>query len=855
MRKNLLMILFVLSLTILFGKSENVYGEDVIDSGSCGENATWILSGTSTDMVLTISGEGDMYQYDASSIPWVDDRSKIKRVVVEEGITQIGDYAFYSLNKATEFLLPNSLESIGDYAFSDEISLSSISLPESVTNIGLKAFSGCSKLNSIVIPNGVSGLYATFSGCSNLTNITIPDSVTIIGDYAFYECSSLTSVSIPDSVESIGWEAFRGCNSLTSISISDSVTSIGGYAFYECSCLIGVSIPDSVESVGWEAFYGCGRLTRVDITDIVSWLRITFSDSLSNPLCNGADLYINGELATNITVPTSVKSIPRYAFVNCNSLIIITLPGSVTSIGDYAFYECSSLTNVVIPNSVTSIGESAFQRCGNLERIEIPDSVTIIKEGTFRDCVSLNSVVIPNSVTSIEGATYGYGAFSNCSSLTNIVIPDSVITIGSFAFSDCSSMSSIVIPDSVTSIGEWAFYECSNLTSINIPRNLTHIEEGTFFQCNSLTDITISDNITSIGSQAFEGCCKLKTVVLPDSVEDIGDSAFTSCMVKYKARWFYYDPYGQKKTTDSVPRIFGDTRYQTSLSIAYDITDRLGKSYQDLDAVILACGNNYPDALAGSYLSCVIDAPILLVNTDPYTIESIRWFIEDKVKVGGRIYLLGGAAVVPATVVNGLKGFDIIRLWGNNRYETNIAILKEAAKFINNNEIVVCTGTGYADSLSAAALGKPVLLVSNALEDIQKNYLESTIVEDIYIIGGSGAVSDRIKNELSAYGTTTRIGGATRYETSVNVARRFFDNPPAGVLAYAQNFPDGLCGGTLAYAMGGPLILTSNYNPMVAEVYAEEQGMVYGAVLGGPALISDSSAKRIFRCSNIYEKW
>ena len=117
------------------------------------------------------------------------------------------------------------------------------------------------------------------------------------------------------------------------------------------------------------------------------------------------------------------------------------------------------------------------------------------------------------------------------------------------------------------------------------------------------------------------------------------------------------------------------------------------------------------------------------------------------------------------------------------------------------------------------------------------------------IVGGPGAVSDSVMNELKAYGSTNRTGGSTRYETSVNVANKFFRNPEKGVLAYGQAFPDGLCGGALAHAMGGPLVLAANGKTDAAVKYAGEAGMKYGAVLGGPTLIDDASAKAIFHNS------
>ena len=261
--------------------------------------------------------------------------------------------------------------------------------------------------------------------------------------------------------------------------------------------------------------------------------------------------------------------------------------------------------------------------------------------------------------------------------------------------------------------------------------------------------------------------------------------------------------------------------------------------------VILAYGQNYADALAGSYLSCLKTAPILLVDGRQDHIKAVQEYIKANLDQGGTIYMLGGSAVVPDAAVSGLTGYSVKRLWGSDRYATNLEILKEAG--LNGSEILVASGNSFADSLSAAAAGRPVLLTKQSLNDSQKQYLRSLGGSaNFVIIGGTGAVSEGIKDELAKYGTTERVGGSTRYETSVNVARRFFDEPETAVLAYGQTFPDGLCGGALAYTINGPLILAAEKKTEFAEAYAAENGIHYGAVLGGPALISDASADAVF---------
>ena len=184
------------------------------ESGKCGENLTWDL----TDGVLTISGRGAMDDFDWDSTPWYDYSLSITSVIIGEGVTSIGSYAFSGCDHLTSVTIPNSVTSIGNSTFYHCISLTSVTIPNSVTSIGNYAFSGCSGLTSVTIGNNVTSIgdYA-FYECSRLTAVTIPNNVTSIGSYAFAYCSSLTSVTIPNSVTSIGFAAFRSCSSLTSI--------------------------------------------------------------------------------------------------------------------------------------------------------------------------------------------------------------------------------------------------------------------------------------------------------------------------------------------------------------------------------------------------------------------------------------------------------------------------------------------------------------------------------------------------------------------------------------------------------------------------------------------------------------
>ena len=484
-----------------------IYEEEIVDEGTCGTNLTWTLD---SDGTLTISGEGAMTDYNGDVAPWDAKRAQIKNVLIGNGITRIGDYAFYECTRLTEISIPDSVTNIGDSAFYHCSRLTQISIPDSVTSIGSYAFCDCSSLTQISIPDSVTGIKGyTFYDCSSLTQISIPDSVTIIGNSAFSYCSSLTKISIPDSVISIGDSAFYHCSSLTEISMSNSVSSIGEYAFSYCSSLAQISIPNSVISIRSYVFSNCSSLTEVSIPNSISSI--------------GEYAFSYCSSLTEVSIPDSVSSIGGYAFSYCSSLAQISIPNSVTNLGYYTFYKCSSLTEISIPDSVTYLGYATFSYCYSLTKISIPDSVIHIEDYTFYDCSSLTQISIPDSVTSI-----GNIAFAHCSSLTEISIPDSVTSIGFSAFLYCSSLTEISIPDSVISIGYAAFSDCSRLTKISIPGSITSIEYSTFRNCSSLTEISIPDSVTNIGDHAFYSCTNLTSIYFYGDTPIVGSDAFSN---------------------------------------------------------------------------------------------------------------------------------------------------------------------------------------------------------------------------------------------------------------------------------------------------------------------------------------
>ena len=295
-------------------------------SGSCGDDLTWELTQHEYDdfYTLTISGSGAMYDYgDPFEYPWNSYAEQINEVVIKDGVTSIGNYAF-STTGLTSIEIPASVKSIGSYAFQD-CDLASMAVEDG--NTVYDSRNGC---NAIIVKS----TNTLIIGCKNST---IPAGVTSIGDDAFDGCTGLTSIEIPASVTSIGEAAFIDCQDLTSVTFAEGsqLESIGNNAFQNCYNLTSITIPASVTSIGSSIFQDCENIASMAVAD-----GNTVYDSRNG--CNAIIETLTNTLifgCKNSTIPAGVTSIGVRAFQNCFNLTSITIPASVTSIGGHAFYD------------------------------------------------------------------------------------------------------------------------------------------------------------------------------------------------------------------------------------------------------------------------------------------------------------------------------------------------------------------------------------------------------------------------------------------------------------------------------------------------------------------------------------
>ena len=297
------------------------------------------------------------------------------------------------------------------------------------------------------------------------------------------------------------------------------VVEIAADAFANANNLRSITIPNTVKTVGINAFQNCTSLSDVYITDITAWCQMSFGNGSSTPFRYAQNLYLNGEILTELMISDEVTSINDMTFYGCKSLTSVTIPNSVTSIGARAFYGCENLKSITVPNSVSRIGYEAFSRCNRLETVtlpfvgESPDSENTHFGYIFGASASYyNADYVPSSLRTVivTGGTYiDEYAFRECESISNVTLPSSITGIGVMAFHGCSSLVSINIPDGVTRIEQQTFQNCSSLASITLPSGIQFISMYAFKDCISLTDVSIPEQLQYISGDAFEGCTGL----------------------------------------------------------------------------------------------------------------------------------------------------------------------------------------------------------------------------------------------------------------------------------------------------------------------------------------------------------
>ncbi len=563
-----------------------------VASGKCGDSAAWKLDAEGT---LTISGSGKTWDFIDedwnANAPWYDVslRLRIKKVVVEKGITYVGTRAFYDCSEMT-----------------------SVSLPTTLETMGADVFMYCTGLTSVTIPDGVTFISGDFFlGCTSLKSVTLPDSLRDIGGCTFMYCTSLTSVRLPATLLSISWQMFKDCKSLTSLTIPRSVVDVKQDAFSGCTALKNVTYTGT--TADWKAltiYSGNEALTRANVrctgSTVLTAPTLTLSVSkkgqptLKWSAVSGAAgyqlwcSYDSGDgtgpwyhWLTNLDKGTASFTDDRelekgrtYTY----KVRAVTSSGAVGSFSKEVTFTYNPAASLAAPTVTAGLDDQGYPA---LTWPAVPDAAryevyrAASEDGNFAQLAAVTSNSYTNSAVLTDGAAYYYkvraldsdgeaGPFSDVVSVTYTARPalvasgkcgdsaswkldaDGVLTItGAGPMADYSQHASdncapwrtyandikkVVVQKGVTAIGSYAFASLERVISVTLPEGVTSIGSSAFENCGlmaygGLGAVTLPEGLTTIGSSAFSGSY-MDSLTLPESLRTIGGAAFEKSPLK-----------------------------------------------------------------------------------------------------------------------------------------------------------------------------------------------------------------------------------------------------------------------------------------------------------------------------------
>lgn len=418
-------------------------------SGETGQ-LSWLYD--PKEQTLTLSGAGAIPDYPIAETPWQEFRDEIKSIVLEEGVTRIGDYAFYDCTALTSVEIPEGVTQIGESAFSCCQSLESVTIPGSVTEIGEGAFESCDSMLVLELTSGLKRVGAfAFSECFSLRTLDLPDTVERIYRSAFTG-TALQELVIPGNVQEIGDNAFNGCIRLSSLTLSEGIRVIEEMTFSNCSDLTEVLIPASVERLGDGVFADCLAMTQIAVAPESEHFAVQ-DDILYSKDMSVLLHYPAGKEEQEFTLPEEVRKIAGLAFASNYFLSEVTLGDHLEEVGSYAFARCSCLTYMFLPPQTTRLGVAPLHDCTMLLEIEVDPS---------NPCYSsIDGVLYNKEQTQLIQYPAGICAESYS-------VPDTVQEIAEYACYDAQDLEVLKISAGVRKIGDMAFAFCDKLRDVEL---------------------------------------------------------------------------------------------------------------------------------------------------------------------------------------------------------------------------------------------------------------------------------------------------------------------------------------------------------------------------------------------------
>ncbi len=488
--------------------------------------------------------DGNLYDISGETLIQYAIANKASSFVIPESVKTISAYAFANSGSLTAITVPNKVSSVEEGAFSGVSKLTSITLPESVKVIGANIFEGCTSLKTITVPfigenqaqasnlsllfggvvsnslntvnvtNAIEIASGAFLNLKQLTTVTLNEGILSIGDDAFNSCVGLNAITIPTSVTTIGKAAFKSCEHIETIIIPDNVITVGGSAFQGCVSINSITIGQSVSEIGKEAFNGCSGVTSISIPASVTTIGdLTFYGMTKLTAIEVAEGNSNYKDVDGILYTKDGTELIQYSAGKLDTTF--TVSSDVIEIKESAFNSALNLTKIIVPSTVTNIGSKAFENCNALTEIVLPFTGTSANASSTKARLREVFGTLPTGLKKVEVTSQtkiATVAFADSTSIETIVLSSTIKEIGDSAFRGCLSLNQINV-EGVEVIGERAFQKCSALTSLEFTNAIT-IGTKAFDACSSLTTLTFGAKLSTIGVNFNSGCSALTTITV-----------------------------------------------------------------------------------------------------------------------------------------------------------------------------------------------------------------------------------------------------------------------------------------------------------------------------------------------------
>ena len=438
-------------------------------------------------------------------------------------------------------------------------------IPESITNIEEDAFTNTAFYRNP--DNWIDGMLyiddILVEAESDISGeIDIKEGTRLIAQYAFESNKSITKLDLPASLEYVNRGAFMSCDSLQDVNFSGTLDQWCNIEFYDMlanpiyeskqlsiqgKLITELRIPVSIKKFNLNVFTECESITKVIYEcSIAEWCAIEFLNNMSNPVNCSGNLYIDGQLVTNLVIPSEVEKIGDNAFRGCDSLTKVVVQEGVKELGEWAFNSCASLSSISLPSTLESVGMYAFANCTSLTTANIPEKIEVIPTQLFYKCSALSDLTVNSKIIK----TVAYAAFYQCKNITEIALPG-IEEIKEQAFKECTNLQKLTLGKNAKSIGYDAFRLCSNLKTLYFEGDINdwlkiNVKDWgptyttgnplayggkLYFQNKLVENVVIPEGVTELRDYLFTNCASIKSIELPNSLMSIGTEALSGTSI------------------------------------------------------------------------------------------------------------------------------------------------------------------------------------------------------------------------------------------------------------------------------------------------------------------------------------